>query len=189
MKIARGQTRIALVGNKYTVKLPVIRAKYFLGTLKATLSLKYEPVVVLDDEEDLAFSRFAHLSNVFRQFVLNGFKCNWSEYVNSKKFSGVAVPTRFSFLGALNIQDTVLTTDFSQEERALLYEEIPDTRAKMGHVFTMEGNFGLHSGKIKFVDYGDWRTIDGLMKHKDDLRRVFDVIQQMKGQSVNQAWN
>jgi len=152
----------------------------FLISCKGLLRPNFKPAIVLGDE-DVAFGRLGILSNSINNLILVGFKCNWAEFVNSKRFRDVVVPTKFSLLGAFNVQDTAEITNLSKEEKEILYEEIPDTRAQMGHIFVMEGNFGLHSGRIKFVDYGDKRTIGGLKKHGVELRRIFDLVQRQRG--------
>ena len=116
----------------------------------------------------------------FRNDFLRGIFENWREAHYSKTLGEIAVPTRFSFLGIFNIQDTAQPHNLKARD---LWPEfvtnIGDDLWKDPHTFsTEEDNFGVHRGRLKLIDYGGRETIPLLLKYR---KRFLDSLTRLTG--------
>ena len=170
MRVLKGTTRIALIGNKYTIKLPRVYSKTLLADIK-TLGEK------------------GKLIPLFRLYglIFRGIKSNFWEFYGSLKLGDIVMPTRFSFFGIFNIQDTATSIEgFSHDEFSIISQEIKDAMAiaeGTEHTIFSQKNYGFHQGKIKLIDCGNKNIIEVLMQSKDSFRRALDTIQQLRIQS------
>jgi hypothetical protein len=103
-----------------------------------------------------------------RYYFLRGFFENWREAQYSETLGEIAVPTRFSFLGIFNIQDTAQPHDL--QDRDLWVEFATNVGEDLWtdpHTFSTEvDNFGVHMGRLKLIDYGGRETIPLLLEHR-----------------------
>ena len=170
--ISVGHRRILIRGPKYTAKIPRFNLRatanefIFLAKEKHWKSLK---IFVTAPER---------VNGSLRDVVLRGIASNIREARFSSVLKCVVVPTRFSFLGLLNIQDTPSSHQF---EDALLWrkfkEEIGSTLFAADHIFANPAkSFGIHQGKLKITDYGRGTTLEMLIMHQRKYLTVLDEL-------------
>lgn len=76
----------------------------------------------------------------------------------AKLYPDLVVPTRTLLGGMVALQPTVTTTDRVGIEDPFPYFEkvFPGNGARIGHTLETPKNFGVHDGKVKFVDAGEF---------------------------------
>lgn len=187
MRIVRGTARIAIVGNRYTLKLANVHLQEGLASLVGKVKFEAKAAVclipdsykfgALEKRSLMGRGAFRAIINYFtrpegrhnfRYYFLRGLLENLREAHYSETLGEIAVPTRFSFLGAFNIQDTAQPHNL--KERDLWPEfvtNVGDDLWKDPHTFsTEEDNFGVHMGRLKLIDYGGRETIPLLLKYR-----------------------
>jgi len=170
MRIAKGTTRIALIGKRYTLKIPKVYGKTLLDDIKV-------------------FSRKGRFTTVAKlhRLTLEGVKSNLWEFYGSLRLGEIVVPTRFSFFGIFNIQDSASPIiGFSYDEFALILKEIKSAiviAEGTEHTIFSQKNYGFHEGKIKLIDCGNKNLIQILMRSRESFRKALDTIQQLRIQS------
>jgi hypothetical protein len=97
MRITNGTTRFVLIGKKYTVKVAKFHA---LRTVKELVyrARRGESINFVTEPETKKES--------FRDLFLGGMISNLRERRFSPLLGTLVVPTRFSFLGVFNVQET-----------------------------------------------------------------------------------
>jgi len=147
MKIEKGTTRIAIIGERSTLKLPRLQ-------IQATIAWIRHSIKRGRLREYLTGSgRVPSLS----PHLLGGILANKREWRLSRKTTDILVPTRFSIFGLMNIQDTAEDVEFPEAAVAVkLYGSMPDEVLfeQHGHTFQGSDNFGIHDGRLKLLDYG-----------------------------------
>lgn len=177
MRIERGTARIAIIGDLYTLKIANIHLRsglkclwhYGRGGAKALKSYFSFPI-----DSPVAFKY---------QFV-RGVSENLREFRTSKTLGDIVVPTRFSFLGIFNIQETAKLHNLSQ--RLLWVEQcskIGDELWKDPHTLSSPENYGIHEGRLKIIDYGGARTFSVILKYRQQFREVFDTLSRLSAQA------
>ena len=165
MKIQKGKSRIAIVGDTITLKFPnpkitrTIKGLYYAAK-KGNLQ-KY----LTQNEKHFSFS----------SEMLRGWFENLREWRLSQEFTDIVVPTRFSIFGLLNIQDTAKDVEMEYAEIGpALRGKIPDkVMLNNGqHTITGSDNFGWHDGKLKIRDYGELGLDFLLENYRDELREA-----------------
>lgn len=177
MKIAKGTSRIAISCENYTAKLPRFhpdalrilptRLKEFFDIyhLKGEFLRKY----FLNPEDE----------NAFQKEQIRGLLANLRESKWSKALGNLVVPTRYSFLGLVNIQETAKVPQLPENELRKLARTLrgnPDP-----HTFHEPGNYGLHDGQLKLLDYGEYGVAQFLFDNRQRvetfLRALEDIAQ------------
>ncbi|EKD66085.1 MAG: hypothetical protein ACD_49C00066G0009 [uncultured bacterium (gcode 4)] len=117
MELKRGTSRLSFVGNKYTLKLPLIDFRVPWLVYK---------IIYWSYKEWRSFKLTERLlkNNILNWFRhnLDNIKGNLIEYRLWKKYPKVVMKTRISVFWLLNIQDSWKT--ISNEESQLLWDEI-----------------------------------------------------------------
>ena len=159
MKIEKGTSRIAIVGECATLKIPKLRLGLVISGIKDAIERHRLPKYLTGNEKN-TLSLANHL--------LRGWLENWREWRLSKEIAGTVVPTRFSIFGIINLQDTAPNVD------SLEYGDVYIALSKIidkdlvfkhgGHTLPESENFGMHDGKLKIRDYGEL-GLDVLLKN------------------------
>lgn len=159
MKIEKGTSRIAIVGEKITIKLPAIDFKRMIRAIREAIKGGWLMDYMTDSENHI---------HSFARHALRGFKENIREYRLSQEISDkTIVPTRISIFGILNIQDTAIDVDLPHPAiGTVLIDKIPNQIMidHGAHTILDSSNFGLHEGLLKIRDYGEL-GLDFLLKN------------------------
>lgn len=167
MKIEKGTSRIAVVGEHVTLKFPQIHGtvafKYLIKAIRTGKLRRY-----LTGSEKLAS---------LRGQLLRGWLENWREWRLSKEITETIVPTRFSIFGIVNLQDTAPDADLRYGEvynalRAIIDEDLVYEHG--GHTMPGTSNFGVHDGKLKIRDYGELGLDVLLKEYGAQLKQALD---------------
>ncbi len=166
MRIAYGETRVAIVSKRTTIKLPRIHIKMLRQDIKHLWSGGYERPCA-------GQAPYKSLEGVWS----NRFENKWS-----KKLYEAVVPTRFSVFGAVNIQDTALPIQaFSKNELSFIRNQLTDKIFFSEiHTLSFAENYGMHNGKIKLLDYGSKILAQWIFDHLDLFRNTLDAIQEQR---------
>ena len=168
MKVHFGSNRVAVIGNRLTVKIAKIRHKQALGDI---LALIRDPHPILIRHYFLSMDNtFANFTNVF----LQGFIENLVEAKYSKQLGDVAVPTRFSFLGVLNVQETAQEHELDGEQIMRALWKAAGKEFGPVHTFMNGKNYGIHEGRLKFLDYGSKKAVLKMLEHLQTMRTGLD---------------
>jgi hypothetical protein len=173
MKIEKGTSRVALVGDKLTVKVPMFNVRRLIGDVRKALQSKWALKEFFSGAE-----RAGTLS-----FFLRGLKENLREASLSKELADLVIPTRLSILGIINIQDSaseilspednIYSAFWKKLINSIDREEFKNNERiirRGPHTLEQPDNFGLHGGRIKLLDYGE--------KGLDDLLREYGRLLQ-----------
>lgn len=176
MKIEIGRTRLALVGRAYTLKLPRINltgpARSIKFILKRGGERNWNSLVDY-------FAAPTDRSHSFRHDLFSGIAANRREARLSGQLQDVVVPTRFSFLGILNIQDTAdqsrrvdVSFIWGEIYGQIGKEEMDRDFPPLSHAFAQPENYGFHEGRPKLLDYGEKRIGEFLLSHAAFMRKL-----------------
>lgn len=171
MKIKKGSSRIAFVGEEFTIKVPNP------STLKA---IKY-PLEKLSKGESHLFRRwfeYTEGNGTGLRRVFSGVLQNRREAQLSSELEDIVVPTRISIFGLLNIQNTAPTPSASLEEIGIkmIIASNGDAMRDL-HTFCQSENYGVHNGEIKLRDYGSPRLAPILRKHSNAIREALAELE------------
>ncbi len=120
---------------------------------------------------------FGNRISGFKVTVLRGFKKNRIERRASELLGDIAVPTYFSS-GIFNVQaaaqphglDGELILDF-------LFGRIEDCRLyDADHAFKRSDNYGVHEGRLKFLDYGNSAAVQLMLAYREQFRAALDEV-------------
>ena len=177
MRIAKGTARIAVIGDRYTVKIANIHLRLGLMCLyshgrrgaKSLVSYINWPI---------------DSSASFKYHFIRGISENRREYRTSKALGDIVVPTRFSFLGILNIQETAEPHNLTPKSlwvglRAKIGDGLKFTDA---HTFSEPDNYGIHKGKLKLIDYGGETANSTMLKYQRQFREVLGTLFRLAAQ-------
>jgi len=168
MRIKRGRTRIAIVSERMTLKIPNIPLGKAVRKLSSELrgiaqdcwQMKQWPTKAFLKVEVVSREPFIHFF---------GFTANRLEARNSVALGEMVVPTRYSFLGILNVMETATQSGIN-----------PSAFAKEfrlgGHTFSHVENYGIHEGSLKLLDYGDSKAISILQLQCQSFRWELDIV-------------
>lgn len=176
MKIEKGTSRIAIVGERTTLKLPRLQILTNIRCIRDSLKRGWLREYLTQDERHASLSR--HL--------LGGLLANRREWHLSKKETEILVPTRFSIFGLLNIQDTATDIEMTMTAIAIkLRRKIPDEIlfTQHGHTFQGSDNFGVHEGRLKLRDYGELGLEATIEKYEEVIAQALEqqMIEIQKG--------
>lgn len=172
MEVHRGKSRIAFVGERFTLKVPNPNTfRHFADILEF---LKFR-----DFKELYHWFQYSEGNYCGFRWAISGFLQNWREFMLSKELGEIVVPTRLSVLGLLNIQDT--STDLPATINngglfATLGVAIGTDIMRDTHTFHETDNFGIHDGQAKIRDYGGPKTGPILKKHFDAIKRTLESL-------------
>jgi hypothetical protein len=180
MKIEIGLSRVALVGRSYTLKLPRINltgsAKRIKNILKRGGGRKWGALV---DYFVAPTDRWF----CFRHDLFKGIAANRREARLSGQLQDVVVPTRFSFLGILNIQETAdqsrrvdVSFIWGEIYGQIGKEEMDRDFPALSHTFAHPENYGFHEGRPKLLDYGNKRIGEFLLSHAAFMRKLLSAL-------------
>jgi hypothetical protein len=180
MKIEIGLTRLALVGRSYTLKLPRIN---LIGPARRVKNiLKREGEGKWHSLADY-FAAPTDRWHSFRHDLFKGIAANWREARLSAQLQDVVVPTRFSFLGILNIQDTAdqsrrvdVSFIWGEIYGQIGKEEMDRDFPALSHAFAHPENYGFHEGRPKLLDYGNKRIGEFLLSHAAFMRKLLSNL-------------
>jgi hypothetical protein len=178
MKLEKGTSRAALVGEKLTIKIPIFDIPRLIKDIRSALQGNGMLREFLSGAE-----RTGTLA-----FFLRGLRENRREASLSSELADLAVPTRLSVLGIVNIQDSapeilspedeiysafwrklVDSTDFSS-----ITEGDERIMRRGVHTLQQSDNFGTHMGRIKLRDYGEKGLDELLRKYGKLLKEVLE---------------
>jgi len=172
MRIVAGTKRLAIVGNTYTVKVPNPSVGVFI---KKTATAVFEEQILSRTRSKEKREIFQFIQYMFSQCITADWEKNCIEYKRSSEYGELAVPTLFSFLGLLNIQETAQPFSgqpfFTVIEALVVEFGYSAHIAPFGHALA-SGNFGFHHGKLKFVDYGNEALAVVVSRHRDTFEKV-----------------
>ncbi len=167
MQIKKGQGRIALVGEKITLKFPkfhpLLLIKHLYEAKKDGRFFNY-----IKSKEEYPGSFKSH----FRGWLENRRESRLSQEVSDN-----IVPTRFSLFGIFNIQDTASDVNIPY---GMVYTELSNLIGQNlvfehgDHTLPGKSNFGLHEGKIKLRDYGERKLPVILKQYGEQLSQVLE---------------
>ncbi|MBI2638424.1 hypothetical protein HYW83_02435 [Candidatus Peregrinibacteria bacterium] len=176
MKIEKGTSRTAFVGERYTIKFPRPNIKVAVDSLKDYLSIGIRralPFIRADEDDPFGLS-----------FLLfRGWLQNVREARISDDFINVVVPTRFSLFGFINIQDTAPDVDAQDGEiyidiikrikssADVRLQDVIDMRSAT-HTLPNSKNYGLSEGRIKLRDYGEKGIAELLQRFGTQVEQV-----------------
>ena len=169
MRIASGSARMVVVGKRYAVKVANINfsnaIKDFRWRVRKRLPLK------------IYFSRPPEVLGGIQYHLLRGICENRREARFSKILGDIVVPTRFSFLGIFNVQETAgpHNLDGIHDIFMGLVGRIGAVQ-KDRHTFAHGNNFGIHDGRLKIIDYGSKEACSVLLLHAREFRSALDVV-------------
>jgi hypothetical protein len=113
------------------------------------------------------------IKRLYRPYYIlaNGRQQNLNEARYSRQLAGLAIRTRFSFWGFLNVQDTAKPSNLKWDALLnLLVKQLDfstmDSIACFGHDFNAKTNLGLDGSKLKFLDYGNHNLIQFILRHR-----------------------
>ena len=168
MKIEKGTSRIAVVGERSTLKFPQIHGILVLRELVNAIRSGSLREYLTESEK----GRYN-----LRGQLLRGWFENLREWRLSQEITGTIVPTRFSIFGLINLQDTAPDADLKVGEvyntlRAIIDEDLVHEHG--GHTMRGGSNFGLHEGKLKLRDYGELGLEVLLKQYGVELQQALD---------------
>lgn len=173
VNIKIGQKRIAFIFRSLTIKIPKI---YFIRALLVLFNR------IKKGTHFWRTLKYSHQSyGSFQMFLLRGIANNLSEFVFCRRNKSLSILARtyFSFWGFINFQETINPLDISDLEfLEQMHEIIGDSLTKEGkHTFGNVKNFGVSNGKIKIVDYADFKVQNLLRRDGDRIYNNFLVKQ------------
>ena len=173
MRICAGTKRVVLVTKTYTYKVPKPRVCDFMKDVSLVIFNKriFAPKGRTERTKALQFIR-----DRYSIFITAGWEKNRTEAKRSNVLAEMAVKTRFSFWGFVNIQETAIPSKlhFGAIIDALLTEldfETYNFSARFGHALKSR-NFGFQQGRLKFVDYGNDALCQFVLQHRDTFTRT-----------------
>lgn len=175
MKLKKGTSRIVLVlpALHIVVKLPVIRLRaaieIFIDHLKRP-SWLYQELFVFE----------VSAMHTIKWCLFFGIVSNWREFwfYQTTKHPFVT-PTYFSLLGLVNIQRFEEQISRTSVDRNLFWHNLyiltDGEVMKDSHHFDDPQNYCLVDGKLKLIDYGNWRAQEVVQKYGLRIFNEFDV--------------
>jgi hypothetical protein len=164
IKIYRGTDRMALVGERFTVKLPIISLKLVIKDINTTMKMLAKAKNPL--ETISANIKLGGVNGSFKGVVANSIEMKYSRQLRE-----FVVPTRFSFFGFLNIMDTAESLNDKENDEILQL-----SFCRKCHSFNNPNNYGMYNGRIKLLDYGENAAIQYLLKNGEVFRNEIDRI-------------
>lgn len=149
MKIEKGTSRIAVVGEHITLKFPQIKLGRTVRAIQDAIKRGKLSEYVTRSEK--------HPDSLARDLFRGWFE-NLREWRLSQEITDTIVPTRFSIFGLMNIQDTAKDIKLPYPTIGIaLLGKIPDHIIidHGSHTIASSGNFGIHEGVLKIRDYGE----------------------------------
>ncbi|MCK9186118.1 hypothetical protein M0P48_01630 [Candidatus Gracilibacteria bacterium] len=168
MEIHKGTSRIAFVGGNLTVKVPNPHTLRHLAKI-------FEYLKLGDLEELRNWFGYTEGNCVGFRWAISGLLQNWREFLLSKELSVIAVPTRLSIFGLLNVQDTAQNLPSTISDKDLFVTmgmAIGPEIMKDPHSVYGTDNFGIHDGRAKMRDYGNVKIGPILKGHIDPIREA-----------------
>lgn len=175
-EVKRGSSRIALIGEEHVAKVPR------MPTIRELKTLKNGYYWLKKGRPDMfkIWLNMSEDSNVGpRSFLTRGYMQNVREASLSSKLGELAVPTRLSIAGLLNIQD--FSADLSLDEKqlvAVLQKTLPMDLHVDTHSFYNPQNYGWHEGTVKLRDYGGESISEMLMDHRREFADVLGALRE-----------
>jgi len=176
MEIKKGTDRIAIIGEEETIKVPnfdsVARLSkvtkwYEEGGLEGVKTW-----IALDDEDDDGPS----------YMLFHGVRANRRESELARDFTNIVLPTRSLFFGALNIQPTVPELELEWEElKRSFVDHLFNRVAEIGHTLEKPGNFGIHDGRVKFIDAGSARVARLMYAERSKIEGALRSVEEKIG--------
>lgn len=169
MRICAGTKRIALVTETCTYKIPKPAIKTFARIVVDTVFRKQfisSPI-----------KSWQIIRSIFPRMVTAGWNKNRTESKISKTLAELAVATRFSLWGLVNVQETATPSGLpwfavhKEIWNEFDFETCNNYLADFGHALD-SGNFGFQNGKLKFVDYGNEELAQFISQHKAAFERA-----------------
>jgi hypothetical protein len=167
-----GADRIAIVGDKYTIKVARSHPKLFGTTLHSTM----ERVGVRRAVDD--WNKFdSDQLGSFRRMLFHGIAANRREHRIAKRFGQIVVPTMSLLGGIANIQPTSQSVDldFTDIWRSFTENLGPKT-TKLGHMMEDVNNFGIYENRVMFVDGGSKGLEELLDTHAADIEKSLGSV-------------
>ena len=176
MRIKKGSSKVAFVGDKLTYKIPYFSPKA-LKAIPEDIYVCWKVgkwrglIEYFMDERDYI---------CFKQRILSGWLQNLREGRLSKLLGDLVVTTHFSLLGLLNIQGTAKSIDFDTATlREAIKSEIQDS-IQDAHTFLVPHNYGWHNDRVKLLDYGAKDVREFIFKYRSNFQRTLDVLSQLQ---------
>lgn len=161
MKVAKGEDRIAFVGERFTVKLA--RSCPIRFGEQAIDLLKRGGVKQAID----SWSRFTpDQHHSLKNLLLHGVAANRRERRLAQGAGNVVVPTVSLLGGIANVQLTAQTLEISHREiHGSFVKNLGSQVTLLGHMLENPANLGIDNGMVKFVDGGS-KGLEGLMESR-----------------------
>ena len=172
MIVAKGQDRIAIVGESVTVKLPRSNPVQF-GNHVRKIVRKKGPAAVIDSWTRYDTDQYGSL----KRALLRGVVANQRETRLARNFGQVVIPTVSILGGMANLQPTSQPLELPHREiHGCFVEYLGPLVTRLGHMLEDPSNLGIYDGMVRFVDGGS-RGLGELMKIKgDEIGAVLETL-------------
>jgi hypothetical protein len=172
MAVYKGKDRMAVVGEKYVVKVARSHPKQFGRSLHQHIE-RDGIKEALDD-----WNRFdADQLGGMRRMLLHGIAANKREHRLAERFDRVVVPTATLLGGIVNIQPTAQAVDLDFTEIwGSFVDHLGYKVTKLGHMMEDTNNFGIYDNRVMFVDGGSDGLEDLLQTHAHDIEKSLGAV-------------
>jgi hypothetical protein len=170
MKIQEGTSRLALVGEHTTLKIPHWQTfNRLVGLAKRILRRDIKLIKNWFESPEESFQGLG--------FTLSGFFQNWREVTNSESLGDIVVPTRLSLFGIINLQSTAKPIPSEIDIWKIMLEATNNEAYQDGHSFCHRSNYGMYRGKIRMLDYGSKKALLILKKYRKEISQALADIE------------
>lgn len=175
MKIESGSCRIAFVGDTVTVKVPQLKLGKVVKDLISSAQYGYFFKYITKDirqNKGLLSTLFCGVMENYREWSL------YKEGAVNADILDILVPTRFSILGLINIQDTAIDAHLEPLEVLRAIGTSISGRTALPAMHTLEGtaNFGMHDGRLKIRDAGEPGLRKLMKTHSSVIKEALEKV-------------
>jgi hypothetical protein len=172
MEIKQGKTRIVLIGEERVAKIPHPKN---LSIIRKAIQGREKDFLLKKEARTRVLEIISMVAGI-------GIQANKREAKLFEDFPDLVVPIRFQInsLGLLNIQDKAEPFGISWEDRHKIFtDNIGRMVMSINHTIEGTGNFGVHEGKIKIVDGGDYGLEKILHTNRKAFERALSIMEEM----------
>jgi hypothetical protein len=164
MEIRHGTSRLVLVGEHSSIKLPKTRILPMLKQMWHSSVDKEYFLEVLRASENMPGSP---------RWSIRGLLANRREGQFSKILKGIAVPTRSLLCGAMAVQETAPDTKLSETDVwTVMVDRVGNDlwEKHMNHTFANPDNFGFgENERVQLRDFGGEQVPEFVLEHRQSI--------------------
>lgn len=182
-KVAKGEDRIAFVGERLTFKVARTNPRDFKDYARDVLKHYGLKTAI-----DLWRNGDADDHQTLKNFLFHGIVANRRERRLAKR-GDVVVPTLSLLGGLVNVQRTADTPEIPlRTVHGLFADHLGPTVTRLGHMLERPGNIGVTGGQVQFVDGGS-RGLERLMdtRSEDVINSLEDIASYLGTQAIENS--